>query len=85
MKRREVYIAIDSERDYQESNKTNEESHIVEDFPLSSALEAIRYNIDKVNQNWYIEQNPYPNAMKYMRKISAICVQMGEKYGMKER
>ena len=82
MERLNVYEAIDTERDYQEINKNNAESHIVEDFPLSSALEAIRYNVDKANNAWYSEQAPYPESMEYVRKIAAICVQMGEKYEM---
>ena len=85
MKRNEVYEVIDNERDYQELNKSDDSSHIVEDFPLSSALEAIRYNIGKANEKWYIEQKPYPKAMEHIRKISAICVQMGEKYNMPKR
>ena len=85
MKRKEVYDAIDSERNYQENQKKDDKSHVVEDFPLSSALEAIRYNIEKANQSWYTEKNPYPNAMEYMRKIAAICIQMGEKYDMPRR
>ena len=80
-----VYKVIDSERNYQENQKLINESHVVEDFPLSSAMEAIRYNLDKANQAWYNEQKPYPTAMEYIRKISAICVQMGESYGMPER
>lgn len=85
MKRDEVYQVIDGERNYQESQKLVDESHVVEEFPLSSAMEAIRYNLDKANQAWYNEQKPYENAMEYVRKIAAICVQMGESYGMPPR
>ena len=85
MDRAEVYKAINTERDFQEDNKGKEDSHIVEDFPLSAALEAIRYNIDEANANWYIEKAPYNDAIRYIRKIAAICVQMGEKYDMLER
>lgn len=85
MTRDEVYDVINSERDYQESNKPNPVSHIVEEFPLSSALEAIRYNINKANSEWYNTQEPYTEAMHYIRKVAAICTQMGEKYGMPSR
>ena len=85
MKRNEVIAIIENERNYQEANKGKDESHIVEDFPLSAGLEAIRYNMEKANQSWYVEKAPYPNAMSYLRKVAAICIQMGEKYGMTPR
>lgn len=85
MERKYVYKAIESEREYQEIQKKKETSHVVEDFPLAAGMEAIRYNIEKANQAWYSEKSPYPTAMEYVRKIAAICVQMGEKYEMPSR
>lgn len=85
MKREQVYGAISSEREYQEKMKEVDSSHVVEDFPLAAGMEAIRYNLDLANQHWYAEKAPYEGAMQYIRKIAAICVQMGEKYGMEER
>lgn len=84
-RREDVYHAIDSERDFQEAMKNVDSSHVVEDFPLAAGLEAIRYNLDKANKAWYTEQVPYPEAMESVRKIAAICVQMGEKYEMQLR
>ncbi|MCB1711489.1 MAG: hypothetical protein KDH96_03095 [Candidatus Riesia sp.] len=85
MKREEVFNVISGERDYQEGQKRIKESHVVEDFPLSSGMEAIRYNLDKSNKAWYTGKEPYSEAMDYIRKIAAICVQMGEQYGMPKR
>ena len=85
MKREEVFKVISDERDYQELQKQNDNSHIVEDFPLSSGLEAIRYNLEKANEAWYLGKDPYPSAMDYIRKIAAICVQMGESYEIPTR
>lgn len=85
MSREEVFKIIDLEREYQESMKTVEDHHIVEDFPLAAAMEAIRYNLTLANSAWYGEQKPYTEAMSYIRKIAAICVQMGEQYGMPQR
>lgn len=85
MKREDVYKSIDSERDFQEKNKSNKDSHIVEEFPLGSALSAIQYKLDQARLCWYNEQEPYPTAMEEIRKIAAICVQMGEKYDMSKR
>lgn len=85
MNRKEVYKAIDTELDYVQKQEQIQESHVVEDFPLASGMEAIRYNLDKANNEWYVEQAPYPNAMKYLRKVAGICVKMGIKYDMPER
>lgn len=85
MTRTAVYNAIDSERNYQDQQKQIDSSHVVEDFPLAAGLEAIRYNLDLANKRWYTERAPYPDAMEYIRKIAAICVQMGEKYNMPRR
>jgi hypothetical protein len=85
MERQEVYKKIDSEREYQEQMKKEKESHVVEDFPLSSAILAMEHNLKLAKDSWYYNQAPYKESMKYIRKVAAICVQMGEKYGMKDR
>lgn len=85
MNRKEVYKAIDTEMDYVQEMELVSASHVVEDFPLAAGMEAIAYNMRKANESWYVEQAPYPNAMKYLRKIAGICVKMGVKYDMPER
>lgn len=85
MDRTEVYKVIDSERDFQNNGKENDDSHIVEDFPLGSALSAIQYKLDLTRQMWYNDTTPHKEAMGEIRKIAAICVQMGEQFGMKPR
>ena len=85
MNREEVYEVIDTERDYQEKGKEDQTSHIVEDFNLGDAITAIDYNLTLAKVTWYQNQTPHPAAMKYLRKIAAICVSMGEKYGMPKR
>ena len=85
MKREEVFNVISDERDYQEEQKRNNDSHVVENFPLGSGLQAIRHNLNSAGIEWYYERDPYPDAMEYIRKIAAICVQMGERYGMPKR
>jgi hypothetical protein len=85
MKRKKVYKAIDSERDYQKQNADKKGSHIVSDFPLSSGLAAIRYNLLEAERLWYENKTPYTKSMEHLRKIAGICVQMGEKYGMPVR
>lgn len=81
----QVYASVESELTYQEIMEKDPSSHVVEDFPLSAGLEAIRYNIDKATTAWYNQQAPYPEAMEYLRKVAAICVRMGMKYHMPHR
>ena len=85
MSTNEVFEIIYKEREYQEEGKKKIESHIVEDFNLGDALSAIDYNLDMARQEWYKGKTPHQNSMEYLRKIAAICVQMGETYGMSER
>lgn len=82
MTREEVYDSISTERDYQNQSIGKPNSYIVQDFPLGSALSAIRQKLDIAQTKWYSETEPYPEAMEEIRKIAAICVQMGERYGM---
>lgn len=81
----QVYASIESELEYQFDMEEVPSSHVVEDFPLSAGLEAIRYNIDRATTAWYTQQDPYPEAMEYLRKVAAICVRMGMKYDMPHR
>jgi hypothetical protein len=85
MKREEVYAAVDSERDYQDAGLTKEDSHIVEEFDIAHALNAIQYNLDKAREVWYKGHEPHQDTMNYLRKIAGICVNMGEKKGMPKR
>lgn len=85
MKREEVFDRVSDEMDYQLSQEPNPDSHIVSDFPLAAAMEAIRYNLEKANKAWYNSQAPYEEAMDSIRKIAAISIKMGEQYGMPER
>ena len=86
MKRQEVYFAIESERGYQESMKKDvNRTDILEDFHTGDTLAAIQYNLNKAIETWYKEPAPYQNTLTYLRKIAALTVQLGEKYGMPER
>lgn len=85
MDRQEIFECINSELEFIEEQKSNTQSHIVEEFPIASGLEAIRYNLDKANKEWYNTKKPHTTTTDCLRKIAAICVQMGEKYGMRRR
>jgi hypothetical protein len=80
-----VINVLHEEREYQERQKGLEESHVVEDFPLSAGLVAIEYNLNKAKEAWYEGKSPHTLSMNYLRKIGAICIQMGELNGMPRR
>ena len=85
MKREEVYASIDTEREFQDLSIKEGKSHIVEDFPMGSALSAIQHKLHCAREEWYAGNDPFLNTMEELRKIAAICVKMGEKYGMPQR
>ena len=83
--RKEVYAAIDSERDFQDNAIKGGGTHIVKEFPLGSALSAIQHKLDIARSCWYGGVTPHQDSMEELRKIAAVCVQMGEQYGMPSR
>lgn len=85
MKKEDVLKAIQTELDFVERGEKEGHKHIVKDIPLSSTLEAIRYNLDKANKEWYNEKDPYENTMDLIRKIAGLCIKAGVKYGMPKR
>lgn len=85
MERQEVFDTIYNEREYQDNAVKKGGTHIVKEFPLGSALTAIRHKLDLAVVKWYGGVSPHQECMDELRKIAAICVQMGEQYGMPER
>ncbi len=82
----EVYDAVDSERKFQDKMTADlTRPDMIEDFHLGDALSAIQYNLRKAEEAWYISAKPHTDAMKYLRKIAALCVKQGEKEGMPKR
>lgn len=80
-----VFQSIVSERAYQSAEEKDEKSHIVESFPLSAGITAIEHNLRKAADSWYNGKAPYQESMNLIRKIGAICIKMGEQYGMQPR
>lgn len=85
MKQNKVFKAIKSERYFQDHAVKSGGTHIVKEFPLGSALSAIQHKLDEARKKWYGAVTPHKEAMEELRKIAAICVQMGEVYGMPMR
>lgn len=86
MTRQDVYKSVDSEREFQiKMAGTAERPDILTDMSLGDCLGALKFNLDKAYDIWYYESPPYQKTMDIIRKIAALCVQHGEKYGMPKR
>ncbi len=82
----EVYDAIDTERQYQDKLTADpNRPEMIEDFHLGDALAAIDFNLRKAQDMWYVSKKPHTLALKYLRKIAALCVKQGEVHGMPKR
>jgi hypothetical protein len=86
MDRSEVYEVIDTERDFQnEMTLRDDRPDMIKELHVGDTLSAIQYNLDLARKNWYHGAEPHEGAMEYLRKVSGLCVQAGEKYGMPKR
>ena len=85
MERKEVYEAIDSEREYQDKQVADPNVPNMVDLHLGDTLSAIQHNLDSARCVWYGSSIPYNQAMEYLRKIAALCVKAGEDLGMPKR
>ena len=86
MKRKKVYKAIDSEREYQDRETLNDDRpDMLPEFNLGQALTAIDIILTQAKAKWYNDYPPYEDTMPLLRKIAGVCVKMGEMYGMPNR
>ena len=83
MSREEVYKAIDSERDYQDKmSASSDRPDMIEDLHIGDTITAIQRNLNQATETWYLGAVPHDEALKHFRKIAALCVKAGERYGM---
>ncbi len=88
MKREDVYLVIDSERDYQEKETENKDRvDIIDSFDMAHAILCMEKFLHSARDNWYKDspENNYENVTPYLRNICGVAVKMGEKYGMPKR
>lgn len=78
-----VFDAIYMERKFQAV--ADPDNAVMIDLQMGSTLAAIQLNLNKALQSWYSDSAPYQNTMHLLRKIGALCVQAGEKWGMPYR
>jgi len=86
MERKNVYEAINTEREFVIlASADPSRPDMLEDFHMGDTLSAIRYNLNKAENEWYQHPAPYQETLEYLRKIAGLCVAAGEKYGMPKR
>lgn len=86
MNRLEIYDAIDTERAYQNKGINDENRpDMIADLHVGDTLTAIRVNLNKAEEAWYIGSKPHQETLEYLRKVAGLCVQLGEIYGMPKR
>lgn len=86
MLREAVYMAIGSEREYQDAmTERSDRADMLDDMPLPAILLAIDKILCDAKTSWYKDSDPYADTMQHVRKIAGLCVKAGEKYGMESR
>lgn len=73
--RAEVYAAIDSEREYQNTLARND----VKNQTVMEQMSLIRHILTQLDAAWYNEPG-YP-SMDYVRKIAGVAVRCLEEHG----
>lgn len=80
-----VLQALKTERNFQDAAVADPSNPVMIDLQMGSTLAAIQLNLNKALQSWYSDAAPYPQTMNMLRKIGALCIQAGEKWGMPPR
>ena len=80
-----VLSVIESERNYQENMMSKVDRSDMIELSLGDTLSAISYNLGQANASWYKDSTSCENTIRFLRKIAALAVQAGEKYGMPSR
>lgn len=86
MTRDEVFDVISGERDYQEAQGQDDESHVKPEITMGETLAAIDHNMHLARGVWYGSNDKnHQGAMEYLRKVAALVVQFGEGHGIPRR
>lgn len=80
-----VVQVLKGEREFQDKCVADENNAVMIELQMGSTLAAIQLNLNKALAEWYSDAHPYEGTMKYLRKIGALCIQAGEKFGMPPR
>ncbi|MFX4300265.1 hypothetical protein [Pseudosulfitobacter pseudonitzschiae] len=85
MNRSDVLEIISDERDFQEEMLTAGRTDMRPGLQLGSVIAAMEHNLAEARAAWYKGSGNNPEAMDFIRKVSALGVQAGESFGMPVR
>jgi hypothetical protein len=85
MTRKDVLDTISDERDFQEEMLSAGRADMRPELQLGSVIAAMEHNLAEARAAWYKGSGNNPEAMDYIRKVTALGVQAGESFGMPAR
>lgn len=85
MERIDVYAAIDSERDYQDTMTASAERPDMVEIGLGEIILAAEHNLALARHHWYYGSGQQSGALEHLRKVAGLAVKAGELYGMPRR
>lgn len=86
MDRQSVFLAINTERNYQDLMAADDDRpDMVKDLGIGATLLAMEENLSRARSSWYSGADNHPEAMAYVRKVAGLAVQLGERLGMPPR
>lgn len=78
--RKEVYAAIDTERDYQDAMTASaERPDMIANLSPGDHILAMEAILAEARREWYFGSAPHPGASEYIRKVTALGVRFMEK------
>lgn len=86
MNRKQVYKALDSERDYQDAmTASDDRPDMVDNMSLGDMLLAMEFCLGQARTAWYYGLNNHEDTMEFVRKVGGLAVKAGEQVGMPQR
>lgn len=77
-------LALQSERDYQESLKANPDHPDMVELQMGSYIAVMQHILNQAREVFYTDsqENEYQDTMEYIRKLGGMCVSAGDKWDM---
>lgn len=83
--REQVYEAIDTEREYQDTLINVDDREDMLELSMGEGLNCLNELLRQASAEWYTDAKPYGETTPYIRKIAGVCVYLMERYGAPKR
>jgi hypothetical protein len=80
-----VYVALDSERAYQDAMTASDDRPDMVEIELPGLLLAAEHQLVEARSKWYSGHGPHTATMDCLRKVGGLVVKAGELLGMPQR